>query len=56
MTKDRHSKDLVRDEVISKLKNEKSNLQKEVKKLRLELDLLKIAFSESHKGFSHRIH
>jgi hypothetical protein len=56
MTKDRHSKDLVRDEVIAQLKNEKSNLLKEVKKLRLEIDLLKIAFSESHKGFTHRIH
>ena len=56
MTKDRNSKDLVRDEVLTQLKNEKSNLQKEVKKLRLELDLLKIAFSESHKGFTHQIH
>ena len=43
MTKDRHSKDLVRDEVIAQLKKEKSNLERQVKRLNSELQLIKMS-------------
>jgi hypothetical protein len=56
MHKNRKSKELVRDEVICQLKTEKSRLEKEVKKLKLELDLLKMAFSEKNIKFNHTIH
>jgi hypothetical protein len=43
MKKERQSKDLIRDEVIVQLKKEKSNLERQVKKLTSELQLMKIA-------------
>lgn len=43
MTKDRNSKELVRDEVIAQLKKEKSNLERQVKKLTSELQIMKMS-------------
>ena len=43
MNKDRNSKDLVKDEVIAQLKKEKSNLERQVKKLTSELQIMKMS-------------
>ena len=43
MKKERQSKDLVRDEVIVQLKKEKSNLERQVKRLTSELQLIKMS-------------
>jgi hypothetical protein len=43
MKKERQSKDLIRDEVIVQLKKEKSNLERQVKRLTSELQLMKIS-------------
>jgi cell division protein FtsB len=43
MKKERQSKDLIRDEVIVQLRKEKSNLERQVKRLTSELQLIKIS-------------
>jgi hypothetical protein len=43
MRKERQSKDLIRDEVIVQLKKEKSNLERQVKRLTSELQLIKMS-------------
>jgi cell division protein FtsB len=43
MKKERQSKDLIRDEVIVQLRKEKSNLERQVKRLTSELQLIKMS-------------